>query len=108
VDDGPSWSEPQTIVAEDDQAPVTGKLPNLLLLPNGTLALLSAHSKFGCRLHLSPDGTGKRWQNSQLITAVSGGGTNRVALNAQTLLVFTPANGKIQCRRVDMSVDPHR
>jgi hypothetical protein len=102
-DDGLTWSQPQTILPEDEPSPVTGKLPNLLLLPNGMLALLSAHTKFGCRLFLSPDGTGKRWQKSQLITTVSGGNTSMVALDKTTLLVFTPANSKIQCWRVDIS-----
>jgi hypothetical protein len=105
-DDGLTWSEPQAILCGDDQVPVTGKLPNLLLLPNGTLALLSAHTKFGCRLHLSKDGLGNRWHSSQLITAVCGGNTSMVALDAKTLLVFTPSNGKIECWRVDIPVDP--
>jgi hypothetical protein len=107
-DDGLTWSEPQAIFCGDDRAPVTGKLPNLLLLPNGVLALLCAHTRFGCRLHLSTDGLGKSWHASQLITAVSGGNTSMVALDANALLVFTPANGKIQCWRVDISLDSKR
>jgi hypothetical protein len=35
------------------------ELPTLQLLPNGELALLTAHRKHHCRLYLSADGNGR-------------------------------------------------
>jgi hypothetical protein len=85
------------VVAGQKREAVTGKLPNVLTLPNGMMALLTAHTKRGCFLHLSRDGIGREWDAGQLITKVTGGNTTMVALDASTLLVFTPANGRINC-----------
>lgn len=102
-DGGRTWSEPEKVVAGPKREVVTGKLPNILALPNGTMALLTAHTKRGCFLHLAKDGIGREWSEGQLITKVTGGNTSMVALNASTLLVFTPANGRINCWRITLS-----
>lgn len=102
ADDGATWSPPETVVAGPNREAVTGKLPNLLLLPDGMLALTTAHSKRGCFLHLSADGTGRQWSAGHVVTTVTGGNTSIVALDAENLLVFTPANRVINCRRVTL------
>ena len=62
ADHGRTWSSPEKL-------PIAGKLPTLQLLPNGMLALLTAHSKNHCRLHLSSDGTGRDWGDAQILPA---------------------------------------
>lgn len=104
ADDGVTWSLPQKIIAGPTGEAVTGKLPNVLLLPNGMLALLTAHTKRGCHLYLSHDGTGREWNTDHVITTVTGGNTSMVAIDERHLLVFTPANGRINCWRVTL---PH-
>lgn len=106
ADGGASWSPPEKVVAGPSREAVVGKLPNLLLLPSGMLALTTAHSKRGCFLYLSTDGTGREWSAGHVVTTVSGGNTSMVALDAGRLLVFTPANGVINCRRV--TLEPER
>lgn len=101
-DGGRTWSAPERILAGPKREAVTGKLPNVLALPGGRLALLTAHTKRGCFLHLSRDGAGREWDEGHLITKVTGGNTSMVALDAGTLLVFTPANGRINCWRVTL------
>ena len=101
-DGGRTWSAPERILAGPKHEAVTGKLPNVLALPGGMLALLTAHTKRGCFLHLSRDGSGREWDEAQLITKVTGGNTSMVSLDASTLLVFTPANGRIHCWRVTL------
>ena len=66
ADRGRTWSSPEKL-------PIAGKLPTLQLLPNGMLALLTAHSKNHCRLHLSSDGTGRDWGDAQILTSQCGG-----------------------------------
>lgn len=100
IDGGRTWSVPEKVIAGSTHQAVTGKLPNILTLPNGMMALLTAHSKRGCFLHLSRDGIGREWDEGQLITRVTGGNTTMVALEANTMLVFTPANGRINCWRL--------
>ena len=92
----------EKLTAGPHRTPIAGKLPNLLLLPSGALALLTAHTKLGCYLHFSADGTGREWSAGHLVTKVTGGNTSMVALDAATLLVFTPANGRINCWRVTL------
>lgn len=99
-DGGLTWTDPEKVVAGSQREPVTGKLPNVLLLPNGTLALLAAHTKRGCFLYLSTDGTGREWNEGQMITKSTGSNTSMVALSENRLLIFTPANGRIHCWRV--------
>lgn len=99
-DGGRTWSEPGKVVAGEKREAVTGKLPNVLALPGGSMALLTAHSKRGCFLHLSRDGTGREWGEGRLITRTTGGNTTLVALDDRTLLVFTPSNGRISCWRI--------
>ncbi len=94
-DEGRSWSLVGKVLAGPDQEPVTGKLPGLLLMPGGPLVLLTAHTKRGCFLHLSIDGTGREWTEGQLVTRVTGGNTSMLCLEGNRLLVFTPANGRI-------------
>ncbi len=94
-DEGLSWSSLGKVLAGPDQEPVTGKLPGLLLMPGGPLVLLTAHTKRGCFLHLSIDGTGREWTEGQLVTRVTGGNTSMLGLEGDRLLVFTPANGRI-------------
>jgi hypothetical protein len=100
ADGGLTWSSPEKVVAGPERAVVAGKLPNILLLQNGMLALLTAHTKLGCRLYLSRDGTGREWDSGHLIVKESGGNTSMVAVDAGTLLVFTPATNHIHCWRV--------
>lgn len=96
-DEGLSWSLAGKVLAGPAQDPVTGKLPGLLLMPGGPLVLLTAHTKRGCFLHLSIDGTGREWTEGELVTRVSGGNTSMLSLEGDRLLVFTPANGRINC-----------
>jgi hypothetical protein len=103
-DGGLTWTDPEKVVAGPRREPVTGKLPNVLLLPNGTLALLTAHTKRGCFLYLSSDGTGREWDEGHIITTSSGSNTSMVALTDNRLLVFTPANGRINCWRVKVEL----
>lgn len=99
-DAGFTWSPVEKVLVGPEHKTVAGKLPGLLLMRNGTLALLTAHTELGCRLYLSPDGTGRGWSEAHLVTAISGGNTSMVELDADRLLVFTPANRRIHCWRV--------
>lgn len=100
TDAGLTWSPVEKVLAGPERETVAGKLPGLLLMSNGTLALLTAHTKLGCRLYFSPDGTGREWTQAHLVTAISGGNTSMVELGADRLLVFTPARHRIHCWRV--------
>jgi hypothetical protein len=71
-------------------------------MPAGPLVLLAAHSKRGCFLYLSADGTGREWSEGQVVTTVTGGNTSMTALGRDRLLVFTPANRRIHCWRVTL------
>jgi hypothetical protein len=93
ADHGRSWSTPEKL-------PIAGKLPTLQLLPNGMLALLTAHSKNHCRLHLSPDGTGRDWGGAQILTSQCGGNAGMTVIDDHSLLVITPANRRIDAWRV--------
>ena len=104
-DGGLTWTDPEKGVAGPHPEPATAKLPNVLLLPNGMLALLTAHTKRGCYLYLSSDGTGRKWDEGQLITKSTGSNTSMVALTENRLLVFTPANGRINCWRVTVEAE---
>lgn len=99
TDAGLTWTNPEKVVAGPQRKPVTGKLPNLLLLPDGTLALLTAHTKRGCFLYLSSDGSGREWSDGHMITKSTGSNTSMVALRENRMLIFTPANGRIHCWR---------
>ncbi|OYW30480.1 MAG: hypothetical protein B7Z47_03530 [Chthoniobacter sp. 12-60-6] len=101
-DDGVTWSPVEKIVAGPQRQIVAGKLPNLLLMPNGTLVLIAAHTKLGCFMHLSHDGTGCEWSAAQLVTKVSGGNTSMTALDVSTVLVFTPSSKRISCWQVTL------
>lgn len=101
-DGGRTWSSVGKLFAGPQREVIAGKLPNLLLLPCGALALLTAHTQRGCFLYLSHDGKGHEWSAGQLVTKVTGGNTSMVALDANTLLVFTPANGRINSWRVTL------
>jgi hypothetical protein len=100
VDEGRTWSPVGKVVAGGSREPVVGKLPGLLRMPDGPLVLLTAHSKRGCFLYLSADGTGREWSEGQTVTTVTGGNTSMIAFDARRLLVFTPANRRIHCWRV--------
>jgi hypothetical protein len=93
ADHGRSWSTPEKL-------PIAGKLPTLQLLPNGMLALLTAHSKNHCRLHLSSDGTGRDWGGAQILTSQCGGNAGMTVIDDHSLLVITPANRRIDAWRV--------
>ena len=103
-DGGLTWTDPEKVVAGPQREPVTGKLPNVLLLPNGSLALLTAHTQRGCFLYLSNDGTGREWSKGHMITESTGSNTSMVLLNENRLLIFTPANGRINCWRVTVEL----
>lgn len=99
-DDGRTWSSIEAIGVGPDRTPVVGKLPNLLLLPNGVLTLLTSHTKLGCRLYVSADGTGRTWSEAHVVSSISGGNTSLVGLDDETVLVFMPSSKRISCRRV--------
>lgn len=99
VDHGRSWSSPEKL-------PIAGKLPTLQLLPNGVLALLTAHSKNHCRLHLSSDGTGRDWGDAQILTSQCGGNAGMTVIDDHSLLVITPANRRIDAWRVTIRPKP--
>lgn len=100
TDGGLTWGATERLIAGPEREPVAGKLPGLVLMGNGVLALVTANSKSGCFLYLSPDGTGREWSAGHVITKVSGGNASMVALDADHLLVFTPAARVINCWRV--------
>lgn len=99
-DGGATWSPVEKVVAGPQRQVVAGKLPSLLLMPNGMLVLLAAHTKLGCFMHFSQDGTGREWSAAQIVTNVSGGNTSMTALDASTVLVFTPSSKRISCWQV--------
>jgi hypothetical protein len=101
-DEGRTWWPVEKVLAGRESQPVTGKLPSLLRMPEGPLVLLTAHSKRGCFLYLSTDGTGREWCEGQLVTMVTGGNTSMTALDHDRLLVFTPASRRIYCWRVTL------
>lgn len=104
-DDGKTWSPVERLLAGAERQPIAGKLPNLLLLPNGVSALLTSHTKLGCRLYLSPDGKGRSWSEAHPLATAVGGNTSMVCLDDQTLLVFMPSNKRITCRKVTVRSD---
>lgn len=103
ADEGRTWSSVEKVVAGPDRQAVCGKLPGLLRMPGGLLVLLTAHSKRGCFLYLSDDGSGREWSEGQVVTKATGGNTSMTALDRDRLLVFTPANRRIHCWRVELN-----
>lgn len=95
VDHGKTWSAPEKL-------PFGGKLPTVQLLPNGTLALLTAHTKNHCRLYLSTDGEGREWSSGQVLTSQSGGNAGMAITGKDSLLVISPANRRIDAWRVSL------
>lgn len=93
ADRGKTWSVPEKL-------PIAGKLPTLQLLPNGVLALLTAHSKNHCRLYLSDDGNGREWSKAHVLTSLSGGNAGMTSVGNDSLVVITPANRRIDAWRV--------
>lgn len=106
ADHGQSWSPPTRLVAGPQERPIAGKLPTLQLLPNGLLVLLTAHSKNHCRLYISPDGTGRRWSDGYILTSQCGGNAGMTMSGAGSLLVVTPANGRIDAWAVRIGPMP--
>jgi hypothetical protein len=100
ADDGRTWAPVERLLAGASRQPVAGKLPNLLLLPNGALTLLTAQSKLGCRLYISVDGTGRLWSEAHVLSTAVGSNTSMICLDDETLLVFMPSNKRITCRKV--------
>ncbi|MCX6910083.1 MAG: exo-alpha-sialidase [Verrucomicrobia bacterium] len=103
TDGGGTWSPMEKVFTGPHKRIVAGKLPGLCLLPNGVLVLLTAHTKNHCRLYLSHDGTGREWSDGFIITSQGGGNTSMIATGPDKLLVFTPANGRIQCWHVTIT-----
>lgn len=95
TDRGKTWSAPEKL-------PIAGKLPTLQLLPNGVLALLTAHSKNHCRLYLSTDGTGREWSPAHILTSLCGGNAGMTVTGEDSLVVITPANRRIDAWRVSI------
>jgi hypothetical protein len=95
TDRGKTWSAPEKMAA-------AGKLPTLQLLPNGVLALLTAHSKNHCRLYLSADGNGRDWSSAHVLTSLSGGNAGMTVTGIDSLMVISPANGRIDAWRVSI------
>jgi hypothetical protein len=93
TDLGKTWSAPEKL-------PIAGKLPTLQLLPNGVLALLTAHSKNHARLYLSADGTGREWSPAHILTSLCGGNAGITVTGEDSLVVITPANRRIDAWRV--------
>ncbi len=95
TDRGQTWSAPEKMAA-------AGKLPTLQFLPNGVLALLTAHSKNHCRLYLSADGNGREWSRAYVLTSLSGGNAGMTLTGSDSLVVISPANGRIDAWRVSI------
>ncbi|HBJ82370.1 MAG TPA: hypothetical protein DDZ88_00530 [Verrucomicrobiales bacterium] len=95
ADRGVTWSAPEKL-------PISGKLPTLQLLPNGMLALLTAHTKNHCRLYLSADGNGREWGKAHVLTSLSGGNAGMAITGNDSLVVITPANRRIDAWRVSI------
>ncbi len=95
TDEGATWSAPERLLAGPEKRLVAGKLPNVALLPNGALVLLTAHTKNHCRIHVSWDGRGREWSEAYVITSQSGGNTSLVPLGRDQVMVLTPATGRI-------------
>jgi hypothetical protein len=95
TDRGITWSAPEKL-------PIAGKLPTLQFLPNGVLALLTAHSKNHCRLYLSADGNGREWSRAHVLTSLSGGNAGMTVTDKDSLMVISPANGRIDAWRVSI------
>ncbi len=95
TDRGKTWSVPEKL-------PIAGKLPTLQLLPNGVLALLTAHSKNHCRLYLSADGNGREWSKAHVLTSLSGGNAGMTVAGEDSLVVISPANRRIDAWRVSI------
>lgn len=95
TDNGATWSAPEKLLVGPQQRIVPGKLPNLILLPNGALVLLTAHTKNHCRIYVSWDASGRTWSDGYVVTSQSGGNTSMVAIDDNRLTVFTPATGRI-------------
>ena len=99
TDHGKSWSTPEKLTA-------AGKLPTLQLLPNGTLALLTAHTKNHCRIYLSADGNGREWSTAHVLSSQSGGNAGMTVTGKDSLLVISPANKRIDAWRVSLRASP--
>lgn len=95
VDHGVTWSAPARLLAGEEKKMVAGKLPNLTLLPNGVLVLLTAHTKNHCRIYVSWDGRGREWSDAYVVTSQTGGNTSLVPVGRDRILVLTPATGRI-------------
>jgi hypothetical protein len=77
------------------------ELPTLQLLPNGGLALLTAHTKNHCRLYLSADGNGSK---AHVLASLRGGNAGMTSVGNDSLVVITPANRRIDAWRVAQDV----
>jgi hypothetical protein len=108
TDGGHTWTKVEKLLAGPAREEVAGKVPNLALLPGGPLVLLTAHTKLGCRLYLSKDGTGREWSAAQVVTKLSGGNTSLAALDPNTLLIFTPSSKRISCWKVALPISSDR
>ncbi|MFO1485368.1 MAG: sialidase family protein [Verrucomicrobiaceae bacterium] len=95
TDHGKTWSAPEKLSA-------AGKLPTLQLLPNGVLTLLTAHSKNHCRLYLSADGNGHEWSSGHVLTSLGGGNAGMTMTGEDSLVVISPANGRIDAWRASI------
>jgi len=95
TDHGKTWSAPEKMTA-------AGKLPTLQLLPNGTLALLTAHTKNHCRIYFSADGNGREWSTAHVLSSQSGGNAGMTVSGKDSLLVISPANKRIDAWRVSL------
>ena len=96
---GKTWSTPEKMTS-------AGKLPTLQLLPNGALALLTAHTKNHCRLYLSADGSGRAWSTAHVLSSQSGGNAGMTVTGKDSLLVISPANKRIDAWRVSLRAPP--
>ena len=103
TDGGVTWSAVQEVLTGPQKRIAAGKLPGLCLLPNGVLVLLTAHTKNHCRVYVSADGTGREWSEAFIITSQGGGNTSMICTGPDKLLIFTPANGRIQCWQVTIA-----
>jgi hypothetical protein len=77
----------------------------LHLLQNGILTLTTALSRNHCRVYLSPDGTGRSWSRTFVISSLTGGNVGAAVAGSDRLILTSPAN-----RRIDawhLRVGPH-
>lgn len=95
-DQGKTWSTPEVL-------PFPGKLPTLIRLPSGPLALVTALTKHHCRLYLSGDGSGHSWSEAYVINSMAGSNVGVTPIGGNQLMIATPARGRIDACKITIA-----